>query len=561
MSRTLRNFGLVALLLAAGLVPRAHADSKKQETWFSFNKTPYVMQIDNEKASPVDNPNNIVFAEDKNGKWFSDSNNDGVKETNENYAPAGFTAEAGKALTMAKKKIEKGAKVLYHFGYKGNEFVRWSDGTMTFGLWELDQQWVSTARKNGAKNAGLMSPEFNALDEKAQNEYINGLNAQISSYESQIQTPQPQKTGGLESTVVQPPQGNESKDIADLRTQVEGYNSQQTQKINDLQAQIGNYNSQQTQKMNELQTQVTGLASAVQSASTSLTQIISAYQNQAPAPSGTSETPAVAPAQTPQPAAQPQAQAPSGESSQTASTGTEAYIAGPQEPKALTQAELPKLYALPKTETPKVQPKKQSKLELYINALGGPGWVGVTEDADGNTVLTNNLPNNLSSPAWVGGGEIGLTEYSENGFGFGAGIEIAYGFPETLLDINTQSTPTSTGRYYVGNTTNNNFIKIGLNPEIQLGKGNVKAILGLEGALWIYNQNKSSGWYKNGQPVPSDTNVSNPTTETKIHYDFSAGGSVGIKIGWERTTVNYDSRKGLYLEEGVSIPIEKYSQN
>lgn len=563
MSSAKRKLGLTGLVLAglSLIAPSLFADNnaKKPVTWFLYNKVPYEMQINNGQASP-ENDSNIILAEDKNGKWFNDSSGDGIRQPNENYAPAGFTLEASKTLKIAKEKTAKGAKVLYHFTYKNNEFVRWDDGTMTFGPWELDQQWVSLARKNGVKNAGLMSPAFNSIEEKDTKDYINGLNEQISSYESQTlknsQVPTPKTLESSVQTPIPTPQ-IEQKDLADLRTEMKDYNSQQTQKwndleaemkgynfynsqqsqkISDLQSQIESYGSQQTQKMNELQTQVNGLESAVQSAGSSLAQIISA---QTQTPSGTQASPSG----TTQPSTPIQ---PSGITNFA------------QVPKANNydpaQAEQPVIQGNPvKIETPKVQ-GKQSKLELYINALGGPGWVGVTEDADGNTVLTNNLPNSLSSPSWDVGGELGLTGYSKNGFGFGVGLEVVYGFPETLLNINIPSTSTVN---YLGNKVNQNFLKIGLTPEIQLGKGKVKAILGLEGALWIYNQNKSSGFYDtSGKPVPSpNPNEPNPVTENTSHYDLSGGGEVGIKIDWFEAKVEYDLRKGFDLKTGVSIQL------
>lgn len=197
-----------------------------------------------------------------------------------------------------------------------------------------------------------------------------------------------------------------------------------------------------------------------------------------------------------------------------------------------------------KQETARPQ-KKESNLELYFSAFGGPGILGITTDNDGNTILTNALP------AYGGfvGGRVGITGKLNDGFWLGGSLKGAYGFPETVGSINTQSNPTSTGRYFIGSKTNSGALEIGLGSEALFGKGPVKVIVGGDVNVWIYNQESSTGWYKNGNSVEP------PNSGSSVKYDFSAEVHSGVKIDYLRLIGNWDSRKGIYAEAGVSIPI------
>jgi hypothetical protein len=200
-----------------------------------------------------------------------------------------------------------------------------------------------------------------------------------------------------------------------------------------------------------------------------------------------------------------------------------------------------------KTEEPKkIQEEKKSDFEICFDITGCPGLLGITTDADGNLVPTNMLP------AYGGfvGGRIVVAGRLNDEFSLGGSLKGAGGFPETIGSVDTSATPTSTGRHFVANKTNQDFVELGAGLEALLGKGPIKLIFGIDGGLWIYNQKGSAGWVKGGNYVEP------PNTEgPEAIFNLSGGVYLGCKLDWLRLILGWDSRKGFYGEAGVSAPV------
>ena len=201
---------------------------------------------------------------------------------------------------------------------------------------------------------------------------------------------------------------------------------------------------------------------------------------------------------------------------------------------------------LPLPQIPDYSPKqtpetKKSNLELYFDILSAPGILGITNDYNGSPELLNSK----GGPGFVSA-KVGLIGRINDWFELGGNLNGAIGFPEDVASIQTQPSPT--GRYFVGNKTNENFFRVGADMDFFFGDN---FFFGLGPNVWIYGQKSLEQIFdSNNNIVASD---SNEAMKSAFSGDFYLGirrNEVGVIVGW-------DTRKGIYAGARIMIPLDK----
>jgi hypothetical protein len=198
------------------------------ETAFESNGNAYLVLQDG-TITPAKEKGKFTLG--KEGKWISE---------NGNAMSAQFQSEAAKVLKVEKEKENKGIKLIDFFEYtnaKGaaNCFNLWSDGTITFGPYQIASQesWFYDANGNGKMDKGesYMRGAFNT---KANQRVIVSL-SEIASLRG--------KVGDLEATIAgyqgkAAADPKKSKDYLDLAAESEKAKQNYEHQIGDLTAQV-----------------------------------------------------------------------------------------------------------------------------------------------------------------------------------------------------------------------------------------------------------------------------------------------------------------------------------
>lgn len=157
----------------------------------------------------------------------------------------------------------------------------------------------------------------------------------------------------------------------------------------------------------------------------------------------------------------------------------------------------------------------------------------------------------VNSPELIGG-KVGLTgkvfDFGTSGVEARMGIALsgAYGYPQVV--DSTQTSPSSTGRYFEGNITNEDLLKAGLEVDFAVGDKNGNFYFGIGPNIWVYDQKTLE------QLLDSSNNVIKSNTNEKLQSSFGMDANLGFQLYWFRFSIGWDSMKQFYGESGITIP-------